>query len=337
MTCILMRRNPAVLSFSSFAARTLGLIAFLTSLTLQATPFQYPLKPIRWICPYPPGSSADVIGRIFSTPFSHSVSQQVIVDNRPGASGNLAAEMVAKASPDGYTLLLLNTPIVSSQFLFPGLRFDPRKDFEPIAMLGLTAYLLVVNPQVPAKTVQELVSLAKSQPGQLNYASTGTGGGLHLAMELFQMLTATRLLHVPYKGSSSTVPDLISGRIDTLFGSAPSLLPHWRSGRIRTLGISLLQRSPTLPQIPTLSESGVPNFEAITFVALAAPKGVDRAIVKTVNHWIEKIALSDDTVQSLQHQSTELLILTPEKTAAFIAKESIKWQKVIVTAGIKAE
>lgn len=297
----------------------------------------YPTKPVRVVAPYPPGSSADIMGRTYTPKLTEAFSKQFIVDNRSGASGNIAAELVARAAPDGYTLLLLNTSIVASQLLYKTLPFDTTRDFQPISMLGVASYLMVVNITLPAKNVNELVALAKARPGKLVYASTGTGGGLHLTMELFKMLTGTNMLHVPYKGSSTTVPDLIGGQIDTMFGSAPSLLPHVRSGRIRALGISSVKRSPMMPDIPTIAESGLPGFESITFTALAAPAGTPRNIVALLNSAINKSAQSPEIGKALAAQGTEAALMTPEQTTVFIREELAKWKKVVDVAGVRAE
>src|SRR6185503_7723060 len=190
----------------------------------------YPDKPVRVIAPYPPGSSADVMGRIYARSLTDAFGRQFVVDNRSGASGNIAAELVARATPDGYTLLVLNTSVAANHLLQKNVPFDVVRDFQVMGMLGIAPYLLVVNNALAAKSVKELIALAKANPGKLVYASTGIGGGLHLTMELFRMQTGIDMLHVPYKGSSTTVPDMVGGRIDVMFGSAPSLLPHVRAG-----------------------------------------------------------------------------------------------------------
>ncbi len=297
----------------------------------------YPVRPVRLISPYPPGSSADIIGRIYAPKLADTLGKPFIVDNRAGASGNIAAEIVAKATPDGYTLLLINTAVVASQPLYKNLPFDINRDFQPVGMLGLAAYLLVVNNAVPAKSVQELVALAKARAGKLIYASTGIGGGLHLTMELFKMQTGTQMLHVPYKGSAFAVPDLVGGRFDTMFGSAPALMPHVKSGRIRALGITSLKRSAVLPDIPTLNESGVPGFESVSFTALAVPAGSPRAVVARLNAVINQHARSADTITALANQSTDAAPMTIDQTAAYIRNEIVKWKKVVVTAGVKGE
>ena len=297
----------------------------------------YPTRPVRVVCPYPPGSSADIIGRIYAPKLAEALGRPFIVDNRAGASGNIAAELVARAAPDGYTLLLLNTPVATSPLLIKGLAFDAQRDFQPIGMLGLAPHLLVVNNSMPVKNVKELVALAKSRPGKLVYASTGIGGGLHLAMELLRMDTGIDMLHVPYKGSGTTVPDMIGGRIDVMFGSAPALLPHVRAGRIRPLGIAAAKRSNAAPDIPTIAESGVPGFESVSFTSLAAPTATPRRIIALLNSTIAKSAQSPDVSNALANQGTDVALMTPEQTAAYIREEIAKWKKVVTAAGVKAE
>ncbi len=297
----------------------------------------YPAKPVRMVAPYPPGSNADIMGRIYGPKLTEMLGKQFIVDNRAGASGNIAAELVARAAPDGYTLLLLITSIISSQSLYKNLTFDVGRDFQTMGMLGIAAYLMVCNTSVPAKNVNELVALAKARPGKLVYASTGTGGGLHLTMELFRMQTGASMLHVPYKGSSTSVPDLIGGQVDTMFGSAPSLLPHVRSGRIRALGITSLKRSAAAPEIPTIAESGLPGFESVTFAALAGPAGTPRAIVTVLNNAIIKSAQSPDVGKALASQSADAALMTPEQTMAYMRDEIAKWKKVAAAAGVQSE
>lgn len=297
----------------------------------------YPTRPVRVVAPYPPGSSADVIGRIYAPKLAETLGRQFIVDNRPGASGNIAGEIVARAAPNGYTLLILNTPLASSPLLYKSLPFDVVRDFAPIGMLGLAPYLLVVNTSLPIKTVTELVAYVKARPGKLTYASTGIGGGLHLTMEMLRMHTGMEMLHVPYKGSSSTVPDMIGGRIEAMFGSAPALLPHVRAGRIRALGISSAKRSAAAPDIPTIAEAGVPGFESVSFTSLAAPAKTPREVIMILSSAIAKAAQSQEVSTALTNQGTEPAILTPEQMAAYVRDEIVKWRKVVTAAGVQAE
>lgn len=297
----------------------------------------YPVKPVRVVSPYPPGSSADVIGRIYAPKLSELLGRQFIVDNRAGAAGNLAGEIVAHAAPDGYTLLLLNTPLASSPSLYKDLGFDVMKDFQPAGMLGVAPHVLVVNLASPATSVKELIAYAKSRPGKLTYASTGTGGSLHLTMEMFKMQSGIDVLHVPYKGSAFTVPELIGGRVDVMFGSIPSLLPHIKSGRIRALGVSSRTRTNVVPELPTIAESGLPGFESYTWLTLSGPAGMSRDVVKVLNASIEKCVRSPEFGVLLANQSTEPMLMTPEQTAAYIREEVVKWKKVIIAAGVKGE
>jgi tripartite-type tricarboxylate transporter receptor subunit TctC len=316
------------------ARKVLLVAALITAPSLSAQ--SYPTRPVRVVAPYPPGSSADVIGRIYTPKLSEWLGRQFVVDNRPGASGNIAGELVARSAPDGYTLLILNTPIAASPLILKNVPFDAVRDFAPIGMLGLAPYLLVVNVAMPVKTVNELIAYVKARPGKLTYASTGVGGGLHLTMEMLRMYTGIEMLHVPYKGSSSTVPDMIGGRIDVMFGSAPALLPHVRAGRIHALGISSAKRSSAAPDVPTISES-IPGFESVSFTALAAPTGTPRNVISVLNAAIAKAAESPEIVKALTTQGTDPAPMTPERLAAFIRDEIAKWKKVVTAAGIKGE
>lgn len=297
----------------------------------------YPARPVRVIAPYPPGSSADVMGRIYARSLTEAFGRQFVVDNRPGASGNIAAELVARAAPDGHTLLVLNTSVSANHLLQKNVPFEVERDFQVMGMLGIAPYLLVVNNSLAAKSVKELIALAKASPGKLVYASTGIGGGLHLAMELFRMQTGIDMLHVPYKGSSTTVPDMMGGRIDVMFGSAPSLLTHVRAGRIRALGITSAKRSIAAPDVPTVGESGVPGFEAATFGAFAGPAKTPRAIVGILNAAIAKSAQSQEVASALATQGTDTALMTPEQAGAYVRNQIAKWKKVVETAGIRAE
>jgi tripartite-type tricarboxylate transporter receptor subunit TctC len=297
----------------------------------------YPVKPVRVVAPYPPGSSADVMGRIYARSLTESFGRQFVVDNRSGASGNIAAELVARAAPDGYTMLVLNTSVSANHLLHKHVPFNVERDFQVVGMLGIAPYLLVVNNALPVKDVKDLIALAKAREGKLVYASTGVGGGLHLTMELFRMQTGIDMLHVPYKGSSTTVPDMIGGRIDVMFGSAPSLLPHVRASRIRAIGITSAARSAAAPDVPTVSESGVPSFESATFAAFAVPAKTPRSVVGLLNTAIEKSAQSREVMNALAAQGTDPAIMSPEQAGAYVRKQVAKWAKVVETAQIRAD
>jgi tripartite-type tricarboxylate transporter receptor subunit TctC len=317
--------------------RTMFALAAACVAPLLAHAQAYPTKPVRVVCPYPPGSSADIIGRIYAPKLAEALGRPFIVDNRVGASGNIAGELVARAAPGGYTLLLFNTPIATSPLIIKGVPFDAQRDFQPIGMLGLAPHLLVVNNAMPVKNVKELVALAKSKPGKLVYASTGIGGGLHLAMELLKLQTGIDMLHVPYKGSGTTVPDMIGGRIDVMFGSAPALLGHVRAGRIRPLGIASAKRSAAAPDIPTIAETGLPGFESVSFTSLAAPAKTPSSIVTLLNSTIAKSAQTPEVSSALANQGTDLALMTPAEVSTYIRDEIAKWKKVVAAAGIHAE
>ena len=297
----------------------------------------YPTKPVRIITPFPPGGSVDLVARLIGTDLAKPLGQQVVIDNRSGASGIIGTELAKNAAPDGYTLLVLNTSVAANHLLQKSVPFDVERDFQAAGMLGIAPYLLVVNTSLPARSVKELIALAKASPGKLVYASTGIGGGLHLTMELFRMQTGIDMLHVPYKGSSTTVPDMVGGRIDVMFGSAPSLLTHVRSGRIRALGITSAKRSASAPDLPTIAESGLPGFEAATFGAFAVPAKTPRNVVGILNGAIAKSAQTQEVVSALATQGTDTALMTPEQSAAYVRNQVAKWKKVVETAGIRAE
>lgn len=307
------------------------------SLVLPAHAQTYPIKPVRLVAPYPPGSSADFTSRLYGPKLSEALGQQFIVDNRPGAAGNIGAETVSRAQPDGYTLLTAPAALTTSVSLYKKLGFDIVRDFEPISMLTTSAQLLAVRAPLPVKSVKELIALANAQPGQLKYASTGTGGSGHLAMELFRIQAGIELVHVPYKGSSTAVPDVISGQVDMMFSSSIALLPHVKSGRIRVLGVTSPKRSPILPDLPTIAEQGLPGFEAVGWSAMLAPAKTPRNIVMLLNATILRIAQMPDIVERLAAQGAAPLTSAPDETRSMIQSEVLKWQKVVKAAGIKAD
>lgn len=302
---------------------------------VQAQP--YPVRPVRMVAPFPSGSGADVIGRIYAPKLTEALGKQFVIDNRPGASGNLAAKLVADSTPDGHTLLLLVASIVSSQPLYTDLGYDIGRDFVSVAMLAMGSYLLVTNNSLPLHSVKDLIAAAKSRPGKLTYASTGNGGALHLTMEMLRLQAGIEMLHVPYKGSSTTVPDLIGGRIDVMFGSTASLIPHVRTGRMRALGIASAKRNAAIPDVPTIAESGLPGFESSSWFALVAPARTLGVIVKTLNAQLTKVAQLPDVSTAITNQGSEVVSMSAESLRAFVQAELAKWKKVVAAAGVKAE
>ncbi len=297
---------------------------------------KYPEKNVRVLVGYTPGSSADFTARIFTTRLSELLGYQFVIDNRSGASGNMAAEAVARAVPDGYTLLTNTVSYGIQQNLRKDLRFDIVKDFEHISIFASTPYVIAVHPAVPAKNLQELIALAKKSPGALTYGSGGPGSGIHLASELLKLHAQIDMLHVPYKGSSLAATDLLAGRLTMLLAS--QLLQHTRAGKLRGIAITSLNRVSVAPELPTVAESGLPGFEAGSWSGLSAPKGTRRDVVMRLNAAVTQIAGMPDTPKLIQAQSAaEVRPGTAKEAAAYVDNEVAKWKKVITAAKIVAE
>jgi len=315
-----------------------GLFIILAGLASSPTRAQaYPERPVRVVSPYPPGSSADFVSRIYSPKLSEALGQQFIVDNRPGAAGNIGAETVARAAPDGYTLLTAPAALATSRSLYKKINFDLVRDFDAVSMLSSSPHILAVCANLPVKNVKELLALAKARPGQLTFASSGTGSSPHLTMELFRLQTGIDMVHVPYKGSALAVPDVISGQVDMLFSSSIAILPHARSGRLRALGITSSQRNPTIPDLPTIAEAGVPGFESSSWSAMLVPARTPRPVLMRLNATLASIAGSPDMKERAAAQGATLLTSSPEQARAFIKSEVEKWARVIAAAGIRME
>lgn len=297
----------------------------------------YPIRPVRLVAPFPPGSSADFTSRLFAPGLSELLGQQFIIDNRPGAAGNIGAELVARAVPDGYTLLTAPGSLAANASFYKKRSFDLARDFEAVSLLISAPHALAVRPTLAAKNLKELIALAKSRPGQLTYASTGVGSASHLTMEFFKLASGITYIHVPYKGSANTVPDLIGGQVDMTTSSIIALLPHIKAGRIRALGITSPQRSPAAPDLPTIAESGFAGFEAETWAALLGPAGMSGHIVGLLNATLAKIVKMPDIAERIAAQGAAPRIGTPEQTRAFIKIELAKWEKVIAAAGIRPD
>jgi len=298
----------------------------------------WPAKPIRLMVPFPPGGSTDIVARIVAQKLSERLGQSIVIENRGGAGGTLGTAVVAKAAPDGYTLTVAST---STHVVAPGvyarLDYDPVKDFAPVGLMAVSPYLLVVNPSVPAKTLQELVALAKKQPGKLNYASAGIGSTTHLAMEMLKHASATYMLHIPYNGNGPAGTALIGGQVEVLFGSLPALLPHAKSGRARALAVGTPKRSPSLPEVPTVAASGYPGFDASLWLAIMAPAGTPQVVIERLNRELIAIVTAADTRDAFDKAGTEPLTGTPADLAAMIRDGVPKYAQIIRTAGVKAE
>lgn len=299
----------------------------------------YPTKSIRLIVPFAAGGSTDVVARTLGQKLSEVLGQQVVVENRTGAGGSLGAEAAAKAAPDGYTLLMgTSGTLAINPSVYAKTLYDPVRDFAPVALLGSTAYLLLVHPSVPAATLQEFVGLARSKPGQFNYGSAGNGSTGHLIGELFKSLAGVNLTHVPYKGQAPAMADLIGGQIHALFEPVGTALPQVRAGKVKALGITGSRRSSLAPEIPTLAESGIANYDAGAWFAVVAPAGTPGDIVARLNGEINKLLRTPDVQAKLVAQQVEPLPpATPEQLGAHIRAEVAKWAKVVKDSGARVD
>jgi tripartite-type tricarboxylate transporter receptor subunit TctC len=298
----------------------------------------YPSKPIRLMVPFPPGGSTDIVARIVAQKLGAQLGQPLVIENRGGAGGTLGTAVVAKAPPDGYMLVVGTTSThVVAPSVYQKLEYDPVRDFAPISLMAVTPYLLVVNPAVEAKTVKELVMLMKMQPGKLNYASAGVGSTTHLAMEMLKGASNTYALHIPYNGNGPAGTAVIAGQVEILFGSLPAVLPHARSGRVRALAVGTPKRSPSLPEVPTVAESGYPGFDASLWLAIMAPAGTPAPIVERLNKETIAAVSSKETSDALDKNGAEPLTSTPGELAAMIKDGVSKYAKVVKDAGVKPE
>jgi tripartite-type tricarboxylate transporter receptor subunit TctC len=303
----------------------------------QARAQAYPVKPVRVLVGFPPGAGVDITTRLFTPKLAEALGQQLVIDNRPGAAGNIAAEIAAKTPPDGYSLLSASAPIVMSQALYKKLNYNLERDFEPVGMMASAPFILVVHPSLPAKTLKEFIALAKSRPGQLSFASTGNGSTPHLSMEMLKAQAGINIVHIPYKGTPQAVTDIISGQVQAMFANTLSVLPQVSAGRLRALAISSAKRSAAAPQLPTVAESGIPGYESGTWFGFFAPAGTPREIVGRVNAELGKITASADMKAKLLDQGADLVTMTPEQMRTFVKNELAKWARVVKTIGIKLD
>jgi tripartite-type tricarboxylate transporter receptor subunit TctC len=315
--------------------------AFLFSCALAAgaaSAQPYPAKPVRMIVAFPAGGGSDIVGRALAQELTQLLGQPIVVDNRGGAGGIIGTELGARAAPDGYTLTVGSSGgFAITPHLNPKLPYDPVKDFAPVGLFTRLTFVLDVHPSVPAKSVKALIALAQARPGRLNFGSSGQGATAHLATELFMSLTRVRMTHVPYKGAAPAMTGVIAGEVDVLFDSMPTTLPHARSGRVRTLAVTTLQRSALLPELPTLDEAGVKGYELASWFGLFAPAGTPRAIVERLNTSINTATQRPEMKERLLSQGAEPLSGTPEDLAAYLGRELDKYGKIIREAGVKAE
>ena len=319
-------------------------IRFLLALVVAALPYTssaadaYPTKPVRFVVTFPPGGPTDTIVRLIGQRLTDLWGHPMILDNRGGAGGIVGTEIVARAAPDGYSFLVGTAGgMTINPALQPKLSYDPFRDFAPVGMLVNNPQILVAHPSIAAKNVKELVALAKSKPGQLNFASAGTGTATHLGLELLKLTTGMDAMHVPYKGGAPAVTDLLAGQVQLLWVSIPSVLPHVKAGRLRAVAVSTSKRSASAPDIPTVAESGYPGFEYSNWNALFAPAKTSPTVVKQVNAAIVKILSETDVAQKLVAIGADPAPGTPEDLARYMRADSERWKKVIRTAGIKPD
>ena len=300
---------------------------------------QYPSQPIRIISPFPPGGSVDITARLIADPLAAALGSgaRIVVENRSGASGNIGMEAAARSKPDGYTLVLNTIPLVTNQSLFQNLTWDPVRDFAPIGMVATSPHVLVVPLKNPAKSVAELLQIARANPGKLSYASAGVGTTFHFAAEIFKDETHTFILHVPYRGGGPALQDTLGGQVDMSFPTLAAALPHIKAGTLRALGVTDARRSPQLPDVPTMDEAGVKGFQFTQWLALLAPAGTPREIVAQLNGALGKALASKDLHEKFEAQAMESFVSTPEEAGKFIAAEVKRYARVIKARGITAQ
>jgi tripartite-type tricarboxylate transporter receptor subunit TctC len=298
----------------------------------------YPTKPVRIITPFPPGGSVDLVARLVGTDLSKQLGQQVVVDNRTGASGIIGTELAKNAAPDGYTLLVNTLPFVTNQFAYSKVPYDPVADFAPVSLLASVASVLVAHPSLPVKTMKDLIALARAKPNQITYGTAGAATNPHIAGELLNHLAKIKLLAVHYKGGGPATIATLSGETQLYFVNAiPEALPHIKAGRLKALGITAAKRNPGAPDIPTMAESGLPGYEFTTWEILAAPKATPAAIVSTLNEKVRAVLKTPEAAKRWQDRGFDVIASTPEEAAAHLQREIKKWRVVFKEQHIKAE
>jgi tripartite-type tricarboxylate transporter receptor subunit TctC len=303
----------------------------------QATAQAYPDRPVTLVVPYPAGGGNDVLARLVAEKMAKALGGSIVVENRGGAGGTIATRQVAKSAPDGYTLLIATSSLAINPSLYPNVGYDPRKDFAPIGLIASSSNVALVHPSVPARSVAELIALAKERPGKLDFASTGSGSSVHLAAELFASMAGIKLNHVPYRGSGPALTDLLGGHVAIMFATLPPAIGLVRDGKVRALGVTGPKRSTAFPDLPTIAEAGLPGYEAVLHYGLVAAAGTPRPIVDKLNAALRE-ALNDEALRArLATEGAEPLPSSPEEYAADIDREEIKWSKIVRESGAKGE
>jgi tripartite-type tricarboxylate transporter receptor subunit TctC len=315
-------------------------VAFAAALTAAAAAAQaqnYPARPVRLVVPAPPGGGTDILARTLAQKLAERLDQPFVVDNRAGGGGIIGSDVVAKAAADGYTLLMAFTSHVTNPSLQAKLPYDTLNDFAPVSMVAVVPSVLVLHPTVPAKSVRELIALARARPGTLNYASAGSGSATHLSAVLFSTMAGVTMVHVPYKGGGPALADLLGGQVSLMFGNMASTLPHIQSGRLRALAVTSAKRTPAAPELPTMAEAGLPGYEATAWFALLAPARTPAAVVKRLNAEVVAILQLPDVRQRLAGQGADVTPSTPAELDRYIRSELAKWATVIKASGARAE
>jgi tripartite-type tricarboxylate transporter receptor subunit TctC len=315
---------------------TLG--ALFACIATVASAQSYPNRAIRLVVPFPAAGTTDILARAAAQKLTEAFGQSVVVDNRPGAAGNIGSDLVAKSAPDGYTLLMgtVGTHAINPS-LYSKMPYDHVKDFVPVVLVAGVPNVLVVNPALPVNSVADLIKLAKDKPGQINFASSGSGTSIHLSGELFKTMAGVDITHIPYKGSSPALTDLMGGQVQIMFDNLPSALPQIKAGKLRAIAVTSLKRAPVLPDVPTISESGLPGFEASSWFGVLAPAGTPAPIVARINAEVNKWLQSTDARERLLSQGAEAAGGSPEQFANHIRAESEKWAKVVKASGAKVD
>jgi tripartite-type tricarboxylate transporter receptor subunit TctC len=317
---------------------TAKLLAFALAVAAGTAGAQsYPNKAVRLVVPFLAGGSTDIVGRTVGQKLSEMWGQPVVVDNRPGGGTTIGTDMVAKSAPDGYTLLVTPAPFTINPSLLSKIPYDALTDFAPITLINTTPLVMVVHPGVPAKNVKELIALAKANPGKLNFGSSGTGGSNHLAGELFDAMAGVKMVHIPYKGNAGALTDIVGGHLDVVYNGVTSAIALIKGGKLRVLAVTSLQRTPALPDVPTLNESGLKGFEAVAWNGLTAPAKTPRDVILKINADVLKVISSPELRERLKAEGSDPVGNSPEQFATYLRDEIAKWAKVIKFAGVKAE
>lgn len=320
--------------------KLLSIVCAATCLTLsagQAVAQTYPTKPIKIIVPFGPGGFTDVVARILGVKLGESLGQSVVIENKPGAGSMIGTEQVAKSAPDGHTLVIVSSTHVISPWIYKTVPYDPLKSFAPVSKLVDSPYVLLTNPKVPAKNVQEFIALAKANPDKIHYASSGNGSAQHLIGGMFASMTKTQLKHVPYRSSNLATTDVVAGVVESSFAGVPNALSQVPNGRLNALAVTSAKRIPQLPNVPTMQEAGVPGYDATIWLALLAPAGTPAPIVNKLNAEVAKIMNTAETNKAMFEAGVEVSLSTPEALTQLMTSEMSKWGKVVKEAGIKLE